>query len=152
MYHCYGLCPVCPVLLTVHCFQFLCSLWPFFGHYSHIDCCCSLVQVWPYLLGHYKFKSSPQERATLDETIRTQYERIMSEWLAVEAIVRQRDKEVVAANLAKLSQVCDCCLTKLTDLPVFPLHLSPDWPSLSLCVCVCVCVCVCTRASVRVCV
>ena len=70
---------------------------------------CSLlswsVQVWPYLLGHYKFKSSPQERVTQDETIRTQYERIMSEWLAVEAIVRQRDKEVVAANLAKLSQV-----------------------------------------------
>ena len=63
------------------------------------------VQVWPYLLGHYKFKSSPQERATQDEMIRTQYERIMSEWLAVEAIVRQRDKEVVAANLAKLSQV-----------------------------------------------
>ena len=28
----------------------------------------------------------------------------MSEWLAVEAIVRQRDKEIMAANLAKLSQ------------------------------------------------
>lgn len=27
----------------------------------------------------------------------------MSEWLAVEAIVRQRDKEVMAANLVKLS-------------------------------------------------
>ena len=27
----------------------------------------------------------------------------MSEWLAVEAIVRQRDKEIMAANLAKLS-------------------------------------------------
>lgn len=35
----------------------------------------------------------------------TEYERIMSEWLAVEAIIRQRDKEVIAANLAKLSQV-----------------------------------------------
>ncbi|KAL8561077.1 hypothetical protein ACOMHN_031021 [Nucella lapillus] len=61
-------------------------------------------EVWPYLLGHYKFKSTPQERANLDERIRTEYERIMSEWLAVEAIIRQRDKEVVAANLAKLSQ------------------------------------------------
>ncbi|XP_070204553.1 small G protein signaling modulator 1-like isoform X3 [Littorina saxatilis] len=61
-------------------------------------------EVWPYLLGHYKFKSTPEERATLDDTVHTQYERIMSEWLAVEAIVRQRDKEVVAANLAKLSQ------------------------------------------------
>lgn len=28
----------------------------------------------------------------------------MSEWLAIEAIIRQRDKEVIAANLAKLSQ------------------------------------------------
>lgn len=27
----------------------------------------------------------------------------MSEWLAVEAIVRQKDKEMMAANLAKLS-------------------------------------------------
>lgn len=27
----------------------------------------------------------------------------MSEWLAVEAIVRQRDKEMMAVNLAKLS-------------------------------------------------
>ncbi|XP_076434538.1 small G protein signaling modulator 1-like isoform X2 [Babylonia areolata] len=61
-------------------------------------------EVWPYLLGHYKFKSSPQDRLALDERIRTEYERIMSEWLAVEAIIRQRDKEVVAANLAKLSQ------------------------------------------------
>ena len=52
----------------------------------------------------------------------------MSEWLAVEAIVRQRDKEIMAANLAKLSQesqdghiplvrkvsdqvtACTCCL------------------------------------------
>ena len=32
------------------------------------------------------------------------YEKVMSEWLAVEAIIRQRDKETVAANLAKLSQ------------------------------------------------
>ena len=31
------------------------------------------------------------------------YETTMSEWLAVEAIVKQRDKEIMAANLAKLS-------------------------------------------------
>ncbi|XP_025089137.1 small G protein signaling modulator 1-like isoform X4 [Pomacea canaliculata] len=62
-------------------------------------------EVWPYLLGHYKFGSSQQERKTLDESMHTEYERIMSEWLAVEAIIRQRDKEVIAANLAKLSQV-----------------------------------------------
>nr|KAG5690241.1 hypothetical protein BaRGS_026693 [Batillaria attramentaria] len=67
------------------------------------DICVNGV-VWPYLLGHYKFKSTPQERACLDDTMRQGYERIMSEWLAVEAIIRQRDKEVIAANIAKLSQ------------------------------------------------
>ncbi|KAK6191324.1 hypothetical protein SNE40_003045 [Patella caerulea] len=61
-------------------------------------------EVWPYLLGHYKFGSSPEERKVVDEKGRTEYERIMSEWLAVEAIVRQRDKEIMAENLAKLSQ------------------------------------------------
>lgn len=35
--------------------------------------------------------------------IRQTYETTMSEWLAVEAIVRQRDKEVMAMNMLKLS-------------------------------------------------
>ncbi|XP_014673670.1 PREDICTED: small G protein signaling modulator 2-like, partial [Priapulus caudatus] len=60
-------------------------------------------QVWPYLLGHYRFGSSESQRIKQDEEMRTNYERTMSEWLAVEAIVRQRDKEIMAANLAKLS-------------------------------------------------
>ncbi|XP_074643721.1 small G protein signaling modulator 2-like isoform X2 [Tubulanus polymorphus] len=60
-------------------------------------------EVWPYLLGYYKFGSTPDERESLDNDIRQQYEKTMSEWLAVEAIVRQRDKEIMAANLAKLS-------------------------------------------------
>ena len=34
---------------------------------------------------------------------RKMYETTMSEWLAVEAIVRQRDKEVMAMSMAKLS-------------------------------------------------
>lgn len=60
-------------------------------------------QVWPYLLGHYVFGSTADDRRTLDATTRQSYETTMSEWLAVEAIVRQRDKETMAANLAKLS-------------------------------------------------
>ncbi|XP_069135231.1 small G protein signaling modulator 1-like isoform X4 [Argopecten irradians] len=59
--------------------------------------------VWPYLLGHYSFSSTPEERQKVDEVMRTMYERTMSEWLAIEAIVKQRDKEIMAANLAKLS-------------------------------------------------
>ncbi|XP_065352074.1 small G protein signaling modulator 2-like isoform X2 [Cloeon dipterum] len=60
-------------------------------------------QVWPYLLGHIPFKSTDEERKQQDLNVRRAYETTMSEWLAVEAIVRQRDKEVMAANLAKLS-------------------------------------------------
>lgn len=62
-----------------------------------------MFQVWPYLLGHYKFGSSSNERTELYEQTRQAYENTMSEWLAVEAIVRQRDKENTAASIAKLS-------------------------------------------------
>ncbi|EEB20263.1 run and tbc1 domain-containing protein, putative [Pediculus humanus corporis] len=60
-------------------------------------------EVWPFLLGHYEFGSTIQQRVELDLTTQHNYETIMSDWLAVEAIVRQRDKETMAANLAKLS-------------------------------------------------
>ena len=54
-------------------------------------------------MGHYSFGSTTEEREELDRVSRQNYETTMSEWLAVEAIVRQRDKETMAANLAKLS-------------------------------------------------
>lgn len=60
-------------------------------------------EVWPYLLGHYSFGQSPSERSELDENTRHYYETTMSEWLAVEAIVRQLDKEKTAHAVAKLS-------------------------------------------------
>ncbi|XP_050520777.1 small G protein signaling modulator 2-like isoform X4 [Daktulosphaira vitifoliae] len=60
-------------------------------------------EVWPFLLGHYAFGSSSEERATLDSRCKQDYETTMSEWMAVEAIIRQKDRETMAANLAKLS-------------------------------------------------
>jgi small G protein signaling modulator 1 len=60
-------------------------------------------QVWPYLLGHVPFSSTEEQRKEQDCSVRRAYETTMSEWLAVEAIVRQKDKETMAANLAKLS-------------------------------------------------
>ena len=59
--------------------------------------------VWPYLLGHYPFGSTREQREAQDQAVQTAYETTMSEWLAVEAIIRQRDKEVTAASIAKLS-------------------------------------------------
>lgn len=60
-------------------------------------------KVWPYLLGHYSFDMTETQKNERDKEVHQMYEMIMSEWLAVEAIVRQRDKEITAANLAKLS-------------------------------------------------
>lgn len=60
-------------------------------------------EVWPYLLGHHLFGSSPADRDKLNEDTRHYYETTMSEWLAVEAIVKQRDKEKTAHAVAKLS-------------------------------------------------
>jgi hypothetical protein len=37
----------------------------------------------------------------MDNNVKTLYEKTMSEWLAVEAIVRQREKEAMAANILK---------------------------------------------------
>lgn len=51
----------------------------------------------------FSFGSTDDERAQLDESTRHYYETTMSEWLAVEAIVRQRDKEKTAHAVAKLS-------------------------------------------------
>ncbi|XP_025420283.1 small G protein signaling modulator 1-like, partial [Sipha flava] len=60
-------------------------------------------EVWPFLLGHYKFGSTVQERNAVDLRCKQEYETTMSEWMAVEAIIRQKDRETMAANLAKLS-------------------------------------------------
>lgn len=53
-------------------------------------------QLWPIMLSGKLEGENP-------EALRREYEDKMSEWLAVEAIVRQRDKETMAQNLAKLS-------------------------------------------------
>ena len=62
-----------------------------------------LVQVWPYLLGYYKFGATRDKCAAQDEAARCQYENTVSEWLAVEAIVTQCDREAMEANIARLS-------------------------------------------------
>ncbi|KAL0979696.1 hypothetical protein UPYG_G00188360 [Umbra pygmaea] len=58
-------------------------------------------EVWPFLLGHYQFGTTEDERKEVDEQVRACYEQNMSEWLGCEAIVRQREKEQHAVALAK---------------------------------------------------
>lgn len=61
-------------------------------------------EVWPYLLGHYKFGSTVDERVELDVLMQQKYEQTMSEWLIVEAIIRQQEKETTpVVNIAKSS-------------------------------------------------
>ena len=67
------------------------------------DCALVCVQVWPYLLGYYEFGATPDECRAQDDEARRQYEATVSEWLAVEAIVTQCDREALEANIARLS-------------------------------------------------
>ncbi|XP_072333497.1 small G protein signaling modulator 1 isoform X2 [Scyliorhinus torazame] len=60
-------------------------------------------EVWPFLLGHYQFGMTEVERNEVDGQMRTCYEQTMGEWMACEAIVRQRERESHAAALAKCS-------------------------------------------------
>ena len=57
-------------------------------------------QVWLYLLGHYEVGGSMEEQQAKDLAQREQYEKVMSEWMAVEAIVRQREQETQAVMKA----------------------------------------------------
>jgi hypothetical protein len=54
-------------------------------------------------LGHYKWRFGPSECDDMDRKTHAAYENKLSDWMAIEAIVRQKDKEVTAASIAKLS-------------------------------------------------
>lgn len=71
-------------------------------------------EVWPYLLGHHDLGMTKEERSRKDMQVKKHYEETMIEWKAVAEIVKQRDKEITAANLAKLSSEST---TSSTDLP-----------------------------------
>uniref|UniRef100_A0A665WTT5 Small G protein signaling modulator 2 n=1 Tax=Echeneis naucrates TaxID=173247 RepID=A0A665WTT5_ECHNA len=56
-------------------------------------------EVWPFLLGHYKFGMSKKDMSQVSE----RYQQVMREWKACEVIVKQREKEMQSAIFAKLS-------------------------------------------------
>uniref|UniRef100_A0A7N6AZN7 Small G protein signaling modulator 2 n=1 Tax=Anabas testudineus TaxID=64144 RepID=A0A7N6AZN7_ANATE len=56
-------------------------------------------EVWPFLLGHYKFGMGKKDMSQISE----RYQQVMREWKACEVIVKQREKEMHSAIFAKLS-------------------------------------------------
>uniref|UniRef100_A0A3Q2C9C4 Small G protein signaling modulator 2 n=1 Tax=Cyprinodon variegatus TaxID=28743 RepID=A0A3Q2C9C4_CYPVA len=61
-------------------------------------------EVWPFLLGHYKFGMSKKDMSQVwHATVRLRYQQVMREWKACEVIVKQREKEMQSAIFAKLS-------------------------------------------------
>ncbi|XP_051520996.1 small G protein signaling modulator 2-like isoform X1 [Myxocyprinus asiaticus] len=60
-------------------------------------------EVWPFLLGHYKFGMDKKDMAQIDEKITERYQQVKREWKACEVIVKQREKEMQSAIFAKLS-------------------------------------------------
>uniref|UniRef100_A0A3Q1ARF7 Small G protein signaling modulator 2 n=1 Tax=Amphiprion ocellaris TaxID=80972 RepID=A0A3Q1ARF7_AMPOC len=60
-------------------------------------------EVWPFLLGHYKFGMGKKDMSQIDAKISERYQQVMQEWKACEVIVKQREKEMQSAIFAKLS-------------------------------------------------
>ncbi|XP_019114928.2 small G protein signaling modulator 2 isoform X3 [Larimichthys crocea] len=60
-------------------------------------------EVWPFLLGHYKFGMGKKDMSQIDSKISERYQQVMREWKACEVIVKQREKEMQSAIFAKLS-------------------------------------------------
>ncbi|XP_056675598.1 small G protein signaling modulator 2 isoform X3 [Monodelphis domestica] len=59
--------------------------------------------VWPFLLGHYKFGMSKKEMEQVDDAVASRYHRVLAEWKACEVVVRQREREAHPATLTKFS-------------------------------------------------
>ncbi|XP_030633162.1 small G protein signaling modulator 2 [Chanos chanos] len=60
-------------------------------------------EVWPFLLGHYKFGMGKKDMTQIDERITARYQQVLREWKACEVIVKQREKEMQSAIFSKLS-------------------------------------------------
>uniref|UniRef100_A0AAZ3SQ56 Small G protein signaling modulator 2 n=1 Tax=Oncorhynchus tshawytscha TaxID=74940 RepID=A0AAZ3SQ56_ONCTS len=61
-------------------------------------------EVWPFLLGHYKFGMGKKDMSqVIDEKVSARYQQVMKEWKACEVVVKQREKEMQSAIFAKLS-------------------------------------------------
>ncbi|XP_053728094.1 small G protein signaling modulator 2 isoform X3 [Synchiropus splendidus] len=71
----------------------------YYGGVQH----CIRKEVWPFLLGHYKFGMAKKDMSQIDKRVSDHYQQVMQEWKACEVIVKQREKEMQSAIFAKLS-------------------------------------------------
>ncbi|KAL3318311.1 Small G protein signaling modulator 1 [Cichlidogyrus casuarinus] len=59
-------------------------------------------EIWPVLLGLQSFKASAKEKQSLDQEMRVHYEEVLCEWLPVQTIVEQREKD---AHIHRISML-----------------------------------------------
>ncbi|PNI23436.1 SGSM2 isoform 6 [Pan troglodytes] len=59
--------------------------------------------VWPFLLGHYKFGMSKKEMEQVDAVVAARYQQVLAEWKACEVVVRQRERDAHPATRTKFS-------------------------------------------------
>ncbi|XP_045382074.1 small G protein signaling modulator 2 isoform X4 [Lemur catta] len=59
--------------------------------------------VWPFLLGHYKFGMSKKEMEQVDAVVAARYQQVLADWKACEVVVRQRERDAHPATLTKFS-------------------------------------------------
>ncbi|XP_067931924.1 small G protein signaling modulator 2-like [Watersipora subatra] len=70
-------------------------------------------QVWPYLLGHYKFGCTKSERRRIDLLAQRNYEVTKDEWMSVEAVIKERNDKSKVCRMASESdedgdEHCEC--------------------------------------------
>lgn len=74
-----------------------------FVYYGGIESDDLRREVWPYLLEHYKFKDDHMQKKVRDEIVREAYNSCGRDWIKIERVVKERDSELLAANMAKVS-------------------------------------------------
>lgn len=61
-------------------------------------------QVWPYLLEHYQFKDTADQRRLKDLAAKEAYEACGRDWIRIERVVKQLDRAILEANMARASR------------------------------------------------
>ncbi|XP_065316610.1 small G protein signaling modulator 1-like isoform X3 [Gordionus sp. m RMFG-2023] len=61
-------------------------------------------KIWPFLLEYYHFSSTTEERTALLKNSKQSYEYNYAEWAKLESFIKERDKEIAAIQLQKMTE------------------------------------------------